>query len=294
MDQDTRQPPQSDDAVAEQRGTDRALDEHIVRRLIDTQFSKYFTSAGLEQLKPLGSGWDNDAYLVPGMDDRVWVFRFPRRAEVVGQLAREQHWLPLIAATLSAVTGGRRANLIAVPNIELHGSPGASYPYPFAAYQLLTGIAVAALEPAISEDRLVRIARQLGPALKQLHGLTEESLTGARGLAFDNDVGTAAGWYDYVATNRGRLLASLPSELAQRCADHLDEQVMPDPFAETPRLLHNDLGSEHVLVDGDTLTGIIDFGDLDIGDPAVELANTAAWLGAEGFAVLLTSYSTLR
>jgi aminoglycoside phosphotransferase (APT) family kinase protein len=35
-------------------------------------------------------------------------------------------------------------------------------------------------------------------------------------------------------------------------------------------LIHGDLGAEHVLVDGDRITGVIDWGDAAIGDPAVD------------------------
>jgi aminoglycoside phosphotransferase (APT) family kinase protein len=41
-----------------------------------------------------------------------------------------------------------------------------------------------------------------------------------------------------------------------------------------PRLTHADLGPEHVLVDGGRITGVIDWTDARIGDPAIDLAWT--------------------
>jgi aminoglycoside 2''-phosphotransferase len=45
-------------------------------------------------------------------------------------------------------------------------------------------------------------------------------------------------------------------------------------FRFQPALVHSDLGMDHVLVDGMTglVTGIIDFGDAEIGDPAGDFA----------------------
>lgn len=37
-------------------------------------------------------------------------------------------------------------------------------------------------------------------------------------------------------------------------------------------LVHGDLGPEHVLADASGITGVIDFGDVGIGDPALDLA----------------------
>jgi hypothetical protein len=46
--------------------------------------------------------------------------------------------------------------------------------------------------------------------------------------------------------------------------------ALPGLPADT--LVHGDLGPEHVLGRGGVLTGVIDFGDLHIGDPAIDLA----------------------
>ena len=43
----------------------------------------------------------------------------------------------------------------------------------------------------------------------------------------------------------------------------------PEPAA-TLTFIHGDLGAEHVFVDGDRITGVIDWGDAAIGDPAID------------------------
>jgi aminoglycoside phosphotransferase (APT) family kinase protein len=45
-------------------------------------------------------------------------------------------------------------------------------------------------------------------------------------------------------------------------------QPVPPPAART--LIHGDLGAEHVFVDAGEITGVIDWGDAAIGDPALD------------------------
>jgi hypothetical protein len=57
----------------------------------------------------------------------------------------------------------------------------------------------------------------------------------------------------------------------QAWLDELDAPglVAPAP-AERLVFIHGDLGAEHVFVDGDRITGVIDWGDAAIGDPAID------------------------
>ncbi|MBE2320793.1 phosphotransferase [Solirubrobacter sp. CPCC 204708] len=46
--------------------------------------------------------------------------------------------------------------------------------------------------------------------------------------------------------------------------------------------IHGDLGAEHVFADGDRITGIIDWGDAAIGDPAIDLGRLMRDFGTPG------------
>jgi aminoglycoside phosphotransferase (APT) family kinase protein len=63
-----------------------------------------------------------------------------------------------------------------------------------------------------------------------------------------------------VIVGRGAIVQELPD-------DH--GLVAPEP-ATTLTFIHGDLGAEHVFVDGDRITGVIDWGDAAIGDPAID------------------------
>ncbi len=57
-----------------------------------------------------------------------------------------------------------------------------------------------------------------------------------------------------------------------------------------PRLVHGDLGPEHIRVVGDAVTGVIDWGDCCVGDPALDLAWTRYGAGPAFAAALEAAY----
>src|SRR6185503_5502285 len=60
----------------------------------------------------------------------------------------------------------------------------------------------------------------------------------------------------------------LPTADWARVSDAIAAHVGdPRNFANAPRVLHADLSAEHVLWDGRHVTGILDWGDVCLGDP---------------------------
>ena len=92
---------------------------------------------------------------------------------------------------------------------------------------------------------------------------------------------------------------------AEEIAPHLDEQQRDDVdrFLEQPvpapatdlAFSHLDLGAEHVLVaddgTGTRVTGVIDWDDAAVGDPALDLALVLRDLGPPGFEAALAAYA---
>ena len=60
----------------------------------------------------------------------------------------------------------------------------------------------------------------------------------------------------------------------------------------TPRLVHRDLAAEHILVDPDTkqVTGIIDWSEISISDPAIDFAGMFHWGGLDFTRAVLSRY----
>jgi aminoglycoside phosphotransferase (APT) family kinase protein len=71
----------------------------------------------------------------------------------------------------------------------------------------------------------------------------------------------------------------------------LDEAARLDPPAGPPVLVHGDLHVRHVLVGDDgSATGVIDWGDVCLGDPAVDLALAHAALAGPARRAFLDAY----
>ncbi|MDA3628734.1 phosphotransferase [Saccharopolyspora sp. WRP15-2] len=181
-------------------------------------------------------GWDCAARLVGGR----WVERRPRRPEVAVQLRREVRLMPWLAARLP----------LPVPVPEVVGED------PLVVRHLLV--------PGEPEERLDAVhGRALGRFLRCLHECPVADAI-ARGVPAD------------AAADRARMVARFRAEVVPMLAVDLQRAglALLDSVLEFPAdvLVHGDLGPEHVLADGSGLTGVIDFGDVGIGDPAVDLS----------------------
>ncbi len=183
----------------------------------------------------LDAGWD---YVVFDVDDE-WIVRVPRRPEVEERLSRELRLLPELAPALP----------VAVPRLELvAGDP------PAVAYPKIRG------EPLRTPG--ARAAAELERFLRALHSFPAAS---ARALGVVDDPRDAR-----AAEFRGRVLPLFGSDERGRAARVLDEF---ETLEYEPSLVHGDLGSEHVLCAADgSVTGVIDWSDARIGDPALDYA----------------------
>ncbi len=219
----------------------------LARTLIREQFP-----ALARTVEPFGSGWDNTAYLVDG----ELVFRFPRRSIAVPLLQREVSVLPAIAPRLP----------IAIPVPEWAGAPTEAFPWPFAGYRLLPGRTADAVQ--LTDDERRAMAAPLAAFLRALHD------TSIDGLGLPED--------EFGRTDFGQKLSVLVERLTALEDAHLVDDArkwlrlfesgdFPAP-PERPVLVHGDLAERHLLVDGTyRVCGVIDWGDVHAGDPALDL-----------------------
>lgn len=183
-------------------------------------------------------GWDSLAVLVDG----CWVERRPRRPEVADQLRRETELMPWLAPQLP----------LPVP------IPWMVSETPLVVrHALVPGKAIesADAEHGLAMGRFLR-ALHAGPATEAIrHGLAPAAETRSSRVAI-------------VSRFRAEVMPLIP--VAQR--DSALEVL--DAAGEFPAdtVVHADLGPEHVLVDGGRLAGVIDFGDVHLGDAANDLA----------------------
>jgi aminoglycoside phosphotransferase (APT) family kinase protein len=205
-------------------------------------------------VEPLDSGWDNTAYLV----DRELVFRFPRRSVAVPMIETEARVLPMLAPRLP----------LPIPCPEWPGAAADRFPWPFGGYRKVAGRPATEVDLSRAERR--GAAAPLAAFLRALHTIPTTGV----GLASDEEI-------------RRTDVASRMPLLAERLRGLEDAGVIADgrpwlrlfeagDFPSPPARavpVHGDLREGHVLLDdARRVCGVIDWGNVHAGDPALDLS----------------------
>lgn len=194
------------------------------------------------------AGWDNAMFR---LGDRLAV-RLPRRAIAAGLLAQEQQWLPPLAQQLP----------IAVPVPQRIGLPNARYPWRWSVIPWLTG------QTADEMPLTANHAQQLSQFLKALH------VTAPDHAPRNPFRGVPLIQRDTMLSKRLQRVAVQTGTIAPRLRS-LWQQAIDAPIDVEPTWIHGDLHPRNILVNQRGITGVIDWGDLAVGDRATDLA--ALW-----------------
>ena len=231
------------------------IDENIARELIETQHGFVVESISL-----LDEGWDNLVYLV---NENI-IYRFPRRELGVFCMENEITLLPYIAEQVSFP--------LSAP--KWIGSPSELYPYPFAGYTLLPGKPLCDATATLISNHDFAVA--LAHWIRELHSIE----------VTDNYTKLIKGDHAWRLDVKHRVM---------RCEQNISQyeqyfleagfhkQSLLDVIQlisqlqfmnKTKVFLHGDLYSRHVIVNPATLMpiGLIDWGDVHIGHPGIDLA----------------------
>lgn len=230
---------------------DITIDEELVRSLLAEQFPEL----ELRSVRILGEGFDNAVWLI----DEECAFRFPRRAIAVPLVAREVAVLTRVAPLLP----------VAVPVPAFVGAESERFPRPFFGHRVLPGSELA--DAHLTDSDRARVGMDVGRFLRTLHVPATRELVDAR-RTLPVDPNRRADMPFRVRMTRERLDALPDLEPASlRSAERIlaaAEGLAPGPAQV---LCHGDLHVRHVLVDRGELTGVIDWGDVCVGDPSMDL-----------------------
>jgi aminoglycoside phosphotransferase (APT) family kinase protein len=148
---------------------------------------------------------------------------------------------------------------IPVPKPMYAGAAQFGYPWRFAGYSFVRGITACSKTLTLAERRM--LAEDLAHFLRSLH---------------DIDAAT--------------LHAPLPPDRIGKL-DPAKLNVDEEPPAVSPVVVHGDLYARHLLLDEDNrLCGVIDWGDLHFGHPAVDLSVVHMMVPPRDHAIFLDAY----
>jgi aminoglycoside phosphotransferase (APT) family kinase protein len=237
------------------------ITEELVHRLIASQFPEW---AALPVEATPTIGWDNILYRL-GAD---LVVRLPRRQVVADVVGNEHRWLPVLAPQLP----------VAIPVPVGQGRPGDGYPWCWSVCPWIPGEMAAVA--AISDFNA--FALQLGAFLSALH--VEAPADGPRsthlrcGPLLLRDESTRD-QIKYVA----RLFDP------DRLAAAWDQALDVEPWRGPDVWIHGDLHQANLIVEDGQLSGVVDFVDVGVGDPGVDLLTAWMLLPADARPVLRAS-----
>jgi aminoglycoside 2''-phosphotransferase len=233
----------------------------------------------------LSQGWDSVAVLA----DDTFIFRFPKRPDVEPQYHMEARLLPQLAAMIS----------VAVPRFEFIWPGGRAYPQSFVGYRMIAGrsLDVAVFRSLQAEP----LANQLGRAIGEIHHFPtkQAAMAGVPGGDAQHWRGEYRVLYERI---QAQIFPLLSPAARERCAVRFQAFLQNEAYFQfAPTLIHRDLSAEHILVDParNAVSGIIDWGDAAIGDPAIDFTGLYAELDREFMDQVLAYYdaagdSTLR
>ncbi|MFX1404720.1 MAG: phosphotransferase [Promethearchaeota archaeon] len=198
-----------------------------------------------------------------------YIFRFPRHPDAQKWLEIEIEILPMLRGNVS----------LAVPQFDYICRNNPDFPWTFVGYPKIAGVPMtkSLLTPSTWESS----AKQLGEFLSQLHNYPLKSVKQVQVPYF-----TALQWRNLYKTFYQEIKAEafsvldleLQTQLTTRFETFLQDERN---FHFKSTLIHRDLCEDHILWDqqSERITGIIDWNDVSVGDPAYDFSGLLTHYG---------------
>ena len=225
-------------------------DPELVRALLAAQQPQW---AALPIERVESTGTDNAMYRVG--DDVV--VRMPLRpGRAAATLAKEHHWLPVLAPQLPL--------RIPVPLAE--GEPTDFYPYPWSVYPWFTG-----MDATKAPLDLARAAADLAHFLHALQAIDTDGAPRPSAANFGRGVPLAS----RDGFTRAAIAASEGLVDTAAVTAVWEAALQAPVWDSAPVWIHGDIASGNLLVADGRLSAVIDWGGAAIGDPACDVL--VAW-----------------
>ncbi|WP_195155524.1 phosphotransferase [Candidatus Protochlamydia phocaeensis] len=236
-----------------------------------------FPNLSAKNIRLLGSGWDNTAFII----DEELIFRFPRREIALPLLEAEWCALPKLASRLP----------VPIPIPQWKGSPTSHFPWPFIGYRLISGFT--ACYANLLEEGRAALAEPIAQFLARLHATPKSEISECH-LPENNQFridGTL------LTTKIGKNFEELSLLGLLENRKKLEDVVQNLQHFKAPVnsfLVHGDFYVRHLLVNQKhDLVGVIDWGDVHWGDPAIDLAIAHSFLPVQAHKSFRTAYGEI-
>ncbi|HEY8658299.1 MAG TPA: aminoglycoside phosphotransferase family protein [Hanamia sp.] len=215
-----------------------------IKQIIKHEFPLF----DISMIKKIGEGDNNNAFLI----NQNYIFRFPKRKEVKQNLKKEIAVLPRI----------RHQFKLELPKFDF-----VSKDINFVGYKIINGkFLTFKIYNSLPTEFQLQIQKSLSEFLSQLHSINlamvkdcELETMNLKEEYSDNFENVQKLIFPNITRKNSELIEQL---FAAYLNNHKN-------FEYKPTLIHNDFSTDHILIDisSKKITGIIDFGDIAIGDP---------------------------
>jgi len=203
-----------------------------------------------------------------------WVFRFPKYESELETASKEFHILKVLQHHVS----------LPLPYPEYAKLDTDNYKEAYMGYRLIPGKPLFRQSFIQIEDH-EKLALQLGTFLRELHNVPQSAYI-SLGLEEKDSRNSWLDFYNEVKTNLYPLMrGDSQQKLSLMFESFLDT---PSNFNFAPTLIHGDFGPTNILHNGGNISGILDFSEVSVDDPAIDIAALIGKFGyGEGFVKLM-------
>ena len=236
------------------------------------QIRQDFPCLTIARILPLGEGLGNIAFEV----NDTYVFRFPKTHVNIIDLRRELLILPVVGIH----------STLPVPQPEFL-PPDHSY----VGYRKLPGRILMHAAEEFSVSACAAVGTRLGTFLSSIHGIPVAAFDS---LAVKHESLCLTDCLVCAREDYAKARKAIPTHYRTLVERFLDASPPATVWNGDLVFSHNDLGSEHILIQNGVVSGIIDWGDTAFTDPAYDFGLLYRDLGPAVLDASLKDYSRVQ
>ncbi|MCB2297881.1 phosphotransferase family protein [Clostridium tagluense] len=200
-------------------------------------------------------GQNNDVVII----NDNFVFKFPKYFEGIEKLKREADILNMLKIYIT----------LDIPNCEYKNFNSLEVGCVCSGYKMIKGIS---LKQDIFRNIQTKenIANQLSIFLKELHSIPLEEIDNHK----INIIDSQGQWTNLFERIQKNLFPFMKKEFQDSISKNFNS-FLEQNFSFNPTLIHGDFGPSNIIFDSNKqiISGIVDFNEVSIGDPALDIAS---------------------